>query len=198
VFVTITARNDLIARGKLKGRPTGPSALQRMRAMLRSCLNDAKREELITSNPAELVKLPSGKAPSAKVWTTPRERAWRAEVQALIEQGKSAKVARHDASVPSSVMVWTATHLGRFLNAVAEDRLYALWFFVGTRGLRRGELLGLRWGDIDWDAATVTFERQLVNVPGEVMEDKPKSDAGGRVIALGGEGVTVLKAHRAR
>jgi len=94
-------------------------------------------------------------------------------------------------------MVWTAAHIGHFLDEVADDRLYALWHILGTRGLRRGEVLGLQWGDIDWEHGTLTVERQLVNVVGTVMQDRPKSDAGGRVIALGSEGVSVLKGHGA-
>jgi hypothetical protein len=40
-----------------------------VRATLRSALNDAIREGLITTNPAALVKLPPGKRPKAYVWT---------------------------------------------------------------------------------------------------------------------------------
>lgn len=196
VFEDRLERNELIKQGKIKARQTGPTAMQRMRAMLRSCLNDALREGLVTVNVAELVKLPSGRAPRAVVWTPPRALAWRAAVAQLVSQGLSDARARHDAQRPSSVMVWTAGQLGQFLDSIGNDRLYALWFVLGTRGLRRGEVLGLRWVDVDWDAATLTIDRQLVNVVGTVMEDKPKSDAGGRVIALGQEGVAVLKAHR--
>jgi integrase len=48
------------------------------------------------------------------------------------------------------------------------------------------------------DAGTITIERQLVNVVGKVQEDSPKSSASGRVVAIGKEGVGVLKAHGAR
>lgn len=196
-FDDIADRNELIRRGRIKARPTGPSAMQRMRAMLRSCLGDALREGLVTVNVASLVKLPSGKSPRAEVWTKGREKAWRDAMDSLVREGRSPKQARNEAPTPSSVMVWTATHLGQFLDDVADDRLYALWHILGTRGLRRGEVLGLQWGDVDWEHATLTIERQLVNVVGTVMEDRPKSDAGGRVIALGTEGQSVLKAHRA-
>src|SRR3954451_24204636 len=56
---------------------------QRVRATLRSALNAAVREQLITVNPAALVELPSGKAPRAKVWTTERTAAWKAAIAAL-------------------------------------------------------------------------------------------------------------------
>jgi integrase len=52
--------------------------------------------------------------------------------------------------------VWSPQELGAFLDHVHGDRLYALWLLVATTGMRRGELAGLRWVDIDFDHATVS------------------------------------------
>jgi Arm DNA-binding domain/Phage integrase, N-terminal SAM-like domain len=52
--------------------------------------------------------------------------------------------------------VWSPQELGAFLDHVRDDRLYALWLLVATTGMRRGELAGLRWVDIDFDHATVS------------------------------------------
>jgi integrase len=41
--------------------------------------------------------------------------------------------------------------LAEFLRFVADDPLFALWWLVALRGLRRGEVAGLRWQDIDLD-----------------------------------------------
>lgn len=59
---------------------------------------------------------------------------------------------------------WDATTLARFLTHVCDDRLHAAWRVAGSTGARRGEILGLRWSDIDLDAGTVTFGRQTVTV----------------------------------
>ena len=56
---------------------------QRVRATLRSALNDAIREGLILVNPAALVKLPAGKRPKALVWTDERVQRWTAAVERL-------------------------------------------------------------------------------------------------------------------
>ena len=117
-FEDIAERNDLIRRGKIKARQTGPSAMQRMRAMLRSCLGDALREGLVTVNVATLVKLPTGRPPKAQVWTRAREKAWRDAMAGLVTDGRTGKQARREAPTPSTVMVWTAVHLGQFLDAV--------------------------------------------------------------------------------
>jgi hypothetical protein len=52
--------------------------------------------------------------------------------------------------------VWAPQELGAFLDHVRDDRLYALWLLVATTGMRRGELAGLRWVDIDFDHATAS------------------------------------------
>jgi integrase len=50
-----------------------------------------------------------------------------------------------------SVAVWTTRQLATFLDHVAEDRLFAMWWLIALRGLRRGEAAGLRWVDVDLD-----------------------------------------------
>lgn len=66
-------------------------------------------------------------------------------------------------------------------------------------GLRLGELLGLHWPDVDWDAATITVMRQRQRLKGGhgVVERAVKSRHGFRVIALPGRAVDLLKEIRA-
>ena len=45
--------------------------------------------------------------------------------------------------------IWSAEQLRTFLAFVADDRLYAMWLLLATTGMRRGEVLGLRWRDVD-------------------------------------------------
>jgi integrase len=47
---------------------------------------------------------------------------------------------------------WTATELRRFLDHLADDRLFPLWRLAGTTGMRRGELAGLTWQALDLEA----------------------------------------------
>lgn len=55
-------------------------------------------------------------------------------------------------------------------------------------GMRRGELCGLRWSDIDWDRGTITVRRSIYQIPGEVDEKKTKSGRTKRIV-LGDPGV---------
>jgi integrase len=48
----------------------------------------------------------------------------------------------------------------RLLAAVRADRLYAVYLLALSVGLRRGELLGLRWADVDLEAASCTCGKQ--------------------------------------
>jgi integrase len=55
-----------------------------------------------------------------------------------------------------AVAVWTTEYLTEFLEYVREDALYPLWWLAALRGLRRGELVGLRWADISLETAEIT------------------------------------------
>ena len=62
-------------------------------------------------------------------------------------------------------------------------------------GMRRGEILGLRWRDVDLDAARLSVRQAVVAVEYEVIESTPKSH-NARVIDLDGETVGLLRAHK--
>lgn len=94
--------------------------------------------------------------------------------------------------------VWTAEELRRFLAHVADDRLFAAWLLVATTGMRRGELLGLRWRDLDLDGAVAKIVHTLAVVDYEVRASEPKTDKGRRAVALDTATVGALRTHRVR
>ncbi|MGH2477783.1 MAG: Arm DNA-binding domain-containing protein, partial [Candidatus Limnocylindrales bacterium] len=55
---------------------------------------------------------------------------------------------------------WTAEELRAFLDHMAADRQYAMWRFAAFTGVRRGELVGLRWRDVDLDAGRAFVVQQ--------------------------------------
>jgi integrase len=93
---------------------------------------------------------------------------------------------------------WTAPESRIFLQHVADDRLVAAYVTVSTTGMRRGELLGLRWADVDLDEGTLAIRRTLVTVDYRLVESESKTEAGLRTIAIGPATVAALRAHRAR
>ena len=70
------------------------------------------------------------------------------------------------------------------------DRGAPLWRLAVTTGLRRGELVGLRWRDVDLDAGALTVRRTVVVVNGKATESTPKTDRGRRRLLLDGERLT--------
>jgi integrase len=93
------------------------------------------------------------------------------------------------------MQTWTAEELRRFLDHVRKDRLYPAWRLAAMTGVRRGELLGLKWRDVDLDVGRVTVAETLI---GARESSTPKTDAGRRTIDLDPVTVAALRAHRSR
>ncbi|WP_327004357.1 site-specific integrase [Dactylosporangium sp. NBC_01737] len=85
-----------------------------------------------------------------------------------------------------------------FHEYVAADRLFPMWRLLLTTGLRRGELCGLRWCDLEPDVATLTVRRQrVVEEPtSRVREKSPKSHNGTRSLVLDPATLTVVTGAR--
>ena len=97
-----------------------------------------------------------------------------------------------------SMDYWTAAEAGLFLNAVDEDRLRCMWLLFLARGFRRGELVGLRWQNVDLDAGRLSVIATIVVVDGGAEGSEPKTDRGRRSVPLDADLVAALKSHRRR
>ena len=91
----------------------------------------------------------------------------------------------------------------RLLEAARDDRLYPAFLLLLTTGLRKGELLALRWQDVDLKAGTLTVRRSLYRLrvaPGDtrLVFTEPKTEAAKRTVPLLPEMVKELKAHKTR
>jgi integrase len=93
---------------------------------------------------------------------------------------------------------FTAEEARVLLAAAETDRLAALYRLALTLGLRRGELLGLRWGDMDLDAGRLRVTRTLQRVNGAIVSKEPKTERSRRTLSLGPAVVAALRAHRDR
>jgi integrase len=74
----------------------------------------------------------------------------------------AARLADVPAVARPKLRVWSPEQTRAFLAAVANDRLFAAWLLAATTGMRRGELLGLRWEDIDLDTGVVRVAQARV------------------------------------
>ena len=115
------------------------------------------------------------------VWTAARVTRWR-------ENGGRWR--------PRPVMVWTPQQTGEFLDAIEDDRLFTLYCLTAYCGLRRAEMAGLPWSEVDLDACLLTVRE--TRPYGDADPDDPKSEAGERPVALSAMLVALLKAWRKR
>ncbi|MFB4271580.1 hypothetical protein [Nonomuraea sp. GTA35] len=72
------------------------------------------------------------------------------------------------------------------------------WLLVTLRGLRRGEVAGLRWVDVDPERRELTIAHQLVHTDEGLVRCEPESAAGRRTLALDPETVRLLRRHSVR
>ncbi len=110
---------------------------------------------------------------------------------------------------------WTQEEAAKFLQVAKSHRLYAAYYLALATGMRRGEILGLRWDDIDWERKRLTIRNNLVEnrLPGiqgklhrgqatvsatQVTLQTPKTKKSRRTVILSSGTVTRLREHQQR
>jgi integrase len=95
------------------------------------------------------------------------------------------------------IAILTKPEIAAILRAAEPTWLYLPALVGVTTGVRRGELLGLRWSDIDFKAGRLTVNQSLERVNGQTAFKAPKTKTSRRTITLPGLTLEALKAHRA-
>lgn len=187
------------ARRRKSVKPLSAARVARMFAPFRAAMN-AGIPAMFSVSPCEGVELPWTEKVRALAWTAPREAAVRTVLERRERDAAAAKgkalttVERQEIWSagdlrPCQVMVWMPAHAGRFLDAIASDRLFALFCLVMFTGLRRDEVIGLTWAELDLDAG-VLYVRKTGGGQGA------KSDAGTRAVPLAERVMRSLRAWR--
>jgi hypothetical protein len=140
---------DLVTRGRRNGK-NGLSlrTVRHMHTIVGKAFTDAERQDLINRNPARRATPPSSTAarsPEASTWTPEQLRAF---LDAACSPADTRKSEHHHA---------------------------ALFRLAGLTGMRRGELCGLRWSDVDLDGARLVVRRTITSVNGELLEGDVKT-----------------------
>ncbi len=102
--------------------------------------------------------------------------------EGLIKSNPADRACSAPADKPG-IRYWSAPELRTFLASVADDEKAVLWRLAAATGMRRGELLGLRWRDIDLSRRRLAVVQQLVHARPEKFGE-PKTAAGKRSIPL--------------
>ena len=89
-----------------------------------------------------------------------------------------------------------AEQLASFLREAKESGVFEMYYIELATGLRRGELLGLKWEDLDLEQGTLRVQRQVSRINGEVVEAPLKTKNSYRTISLGGDAVGILNEQR--
>jgi integrase len=126
----------------------------------------------------------------------------RTALRDAVQRGYLARNVAEHARLPRverrEMVTWTTGQLRAFLEHVADDRFAAMWMLYATTGMRRGEVLGLRWHDVDLEVGQLTVRHVLTVVEGRPVVTEPKTKKGRRTIALDGATVAALRRHRVR
>jgi hypothetical protein len=93
---------------------------------------------------------------------------------------------------------WSTEEASRFLTASADHRLHALFAVGVALGLRKGELLALRWDDVDLECGVLHIRQNVQRLPEiGLVFGPPKSNKSRRTIPLPAASAKVLRTHRA-
>jgi integrase len=179
--------------GRHSIRPTTRAAYQHSLAPLRQRYGDLPIQKLTKGDLDQLVTdLVAGRFPGQRrKWTAGsinpmlnhisamlsdlvRQGALVRDVAALVDRLKRPK---------QKLSTFTEAEVRKLLVHVESERLAHAWH-LALSGLRRGELCGLRWSDVDLVAGTVTITHNRVSVNGQAMDSQPKTDRSARVLPL--------------
>ena len=115
----------------------------------------------------------------------------------LVSRNVTESVAPPKAARPP-VKSWDVADVQCFLAVAATDHYSPLWLIALHTGMRRGELLGLRWADLDFARAVLHVHQAIVSVAYKPRVAEPKTANGRRTIALDDVCINALREHRVR
>jgi integrase len=96
----------------------------------------------------------------------------------------------------AEMATWTAEEVAAFLEATENERLYLVWYVALMTGMRRGEILGLRWRDTDLERGRLRLVRQLRVVRHIPEFSELKTERSRRQVGVDSETATLLRRHR--
>lgn len=96
----------------------------------------------------------------------------------------------------AEIRTWSGEEVSAFLEAMRDHRLFAGYVLAASTGMRRGEVLGLRWRDLDFGARRLSVRQTITCVNYEVVVGTPKTHRSRRSIALDPVTIAVLRDHQ--
>jgi integrase len=116
-----------------------------------------------------------------------------------VDKGLIVKNVSKNATLPKDekkeMLVWNEVEVNKFLSMIKGERQYVLFYLALMSGMRQGELLGLRWKDINFDTNSLTI-KQVLSHKGKEFFAGAKTNAGDRTITLSESTILELKKHK--
>lgn len=139
--------------------------------VLSNCLSEAVRARLISVNPMKDMRAPSPK-----------------KAQAVL-----------NSQATGAIKALSVDDLKTLLCGIRGHAVYPLAVLAAGTGMRRGEMLALRWGDIDFESKSVRVLRAVeeTKAHGVRIKDRPKNKSSVRIIGVDSELLNVLRRHKA-
>ena len=108
----------------------------------------------------------------------------------------SAAAARPPIARRPEFETWSSEQLRTFFEAAKGSRFYAVFIVCATTGMRRGEVVGLRWADIDFDAKQLAVVQTITTVNNRLIVSPPKTLRSRRTLFLDVQTLEVLGERR--
>jgi len=173
--------------------------LNRLRQRCQCCAQgkDANREEPRCCAAGRCCHQVASDRTTRDAWTVLRAALGNAVREELLSRNVAALL-RVSKPRPRKTKPWTVEEARRFLESArdASDPLYAGYVLILVLGLRRGELLGLWWADVDLEAAGVTIAWQLQRIDGKLLHRETKTEASDAPLPLPDICLAALKEYR--
>jgi integrase len=118
-----------------------------------------------------------------------------AERMGLVARNVAAAV-RPPAITRGEMTTWSSEDVRDFLAAIEGHRLEIAFRLLAATGLRRGEVLGLRWSDVDFDLGRIEVANTLTAVGEEIVTGPPKTALSRRNVYLDKRTLAALRDHR--
>jgi len=160
--------------------------------------------KLVQLTPQQLQKLYTDKLAQGKSTTTVRHihaclhRALEDALRFGLVQRNVADLVKAPQMAKHPMQVFTPEQARKFLEVAKGNRLEAFYVLALNTGMRLGELLGLKWRDVDLEAGTVQIQTSLKKAVSGHALGKTKTTGSRRKVMLTPTAIAALRAHRAR
>src|SRR5665811_1299810 len=215
VFTTRSTKTvEVVCRDWLAGRRVRPSTLANYADVLKPVraahgampvqrIEKAHVDALVTSLAAGGLSMSNGRP--RRPWSPRSLNLMLTVLQMVLEDAmRQGWVVRNVAhlvdrvpQVKHEMETFTESDVRKVLKAAESDRLEAAWH-LALGGLRRGEVCGLTWADVDLEAGELRVRHTRILVDGVVIESTPKTAKGERALPLPDSLTRVLKRARKR